>query len=200
MYTFSSDWIHQLEGKQHWIYYWHQIHQIRSRIKEGDTVLEIGVGTKFTSNYLKSKGYKVVTIDIDPEKEPDLLGNIVEVQLPESYDFILAYEVFEHIPFEDFVKVLHNLGPVCRRYLLMSLPRNEKFWFELSATLPGNRQLGFRIATLRKKIITRNHHWEVDYSPYTKKRIAETIRKESFKIESVEKVSSLYFYALEKSD
>jgi hypothetical protein len=82
----------------------------------------------------------------------------------------------------------------------MSLPRNEKLWLEISVTLPGLHQIGFRLATLRKKIISENHHWEVDYPPYTKRKIAKAIGEQGFHIESVEKAPPLYFYALSKAN
>ena len=200
MYTYSSDWIHRLEKLQHWTYYWHQVDLARSVIREGDRILEIGVGTKFTSNYLKSKGYEVLTIDIDPEKNPDIVGNIVEIDLEGSFDHVLAFEVFEHIPFEDFKKVLGKVSTICTKNLLMSVPRNEKVWFNLSLELPGQKYHNFRMATRRGKIITRNHNWEVDYPPYSKRMLERTFNDYNYSVELCRKVSSLYFYSLIQSD
>ena len=197
IYAYSSDWIHAHENLQHWILYWHQVDMLRSRIKEGERILEIGVGTKFTSNYLKSKGFEVVTMDIDPEKKPDIVGNIVLDELKEEFDYVLAFEVFEHIPFEDFRKVLGKINRICRKKLLISVPRNEKQWLRLTAELPGRKTYGFRIRTLRNKIITKHHHWEVDFSPYTKSKLEQTFRDQQFLVEECRKVSSLYFYALQ---
>jgi len=195
-YTYASEWIHKLENFLHWTYYWHQADLIRSKIKEGDRILEIGVGTKFTANYLRSKGFEVVTMDIDPDKKPDIVGNIVEDELKEDFDYVLAFEVFEHIPFDDFKQVLGKLGRICRKGLLISLPRNEKQWLKLTAELPGKKTYGFRIATLRKKIISEHHHWEVDFPPYSKKMLEQTFRDFQFSVEDCRKVSSLYFYSL----
>jgi ubiquinone/menaquinone biosynthesis C-methylase UbiE len=197
IYQYSSDWIHKHENLHHWMLYWHQVDMVRSRIKEGDRILEIGVGTKFTSNYLKSKGFEVVTMDIDPDKKPDIVGNVVQDELKEEFDYVLAFEVFEHIPFGDFRKVLDKIHRICRKGLLISLPRNEKQWLKLSAELPGRKTYGFRFATLRKKIITRHHHWEVDFSPYTKSMLENTFRDHRFLVEDCRRVSSLYFYALQ---
>lgn len=81
MYNFSTDWIHKFENQKHWMHYWHQLNILFSHLSEGDRILEIGVGTRFTSNYLKSKGYHLTTIDIDAKKQPDIVANIVD------YDF-----------------------------------------------------------------------------------------------------------------
>jgi len=200
MYNYSSEWIHKHEKLHHWIYYWHQVDLVRSQIKEGDRILEIGVGTKFTSNYLKSKGFEVVTMDIDPEKKPDIVGNIVEDELEDEFDYVLAFEIFEHIPFEDFKKVLGKIKRICRKNLLISVPRNEKQWLRLSIELPGRKTFGFRLATLRRKIITKHHHWEVDFPPYSKDMLEKTFRDHQFHVELCRKVSFLYFYSLTQRD
>ena len=199
-YIYSSDWIHQHENLDHWIYYWHQVDMVRSVLSEGDRILEIGVGTKFTSNYLKSKGYEVVTMDIDPEKKPDIVGNIVESDLEGPFDHVLAFEVFEHISFDSFKVVLGKINRICRKNLLISVPRNEKQWFKLSIELPGKKTFGFRIATKRGKIITRHHHWEVDYLPYSKKMLERTFNDYQFSVELCRKVSALYYYSLTQRD
>lgn len=195
-YSYSSDWIHQHENLYHWTYYWHQIRLVREEIEESDKILEIGVGTRFTSNYLKSKGYNVVTLDIDPDKQPDMVGNIVEMELPDSYDYILAFEVFEHMPYEDFKKVLQMLNRHCRKRLLISVPRNEKIWLSFQVILPGRKSFSFGITTRRKKIISKHHHWEVDHPPVSRKALEQTFQSALFSIQKMKKVDSLYFYVL----
>lgn len=200
MCPYTSDWIKRHENIHHWTYYWHQIDLVRSVLKEGERILEIGVGTKFTSNYLKSKGFHITTVDIDPEKGPDIVANIVDYEFREPYDHVLAFEVFEHIPYPDFEKVLGKIGRICRRYLLMSVPRNEKSWLRVSVELPGRKIFGFGITTRRGKIISPNHHWEVDYPPWTKRKLEKSLADNGFSVELSRKISSLYFYSLAKID
>jgi ubiquinone/menaquinone biosynthesis C-methylase UbiE len=196
MAQYSSDWIHTLENLQHWTYYWHQVELARSVITPGDQILEIGVGTKFTSNYLKSKDHQVTTMDIDPLKDPDIQANIVDHELDDKFDHVLAFEVFEHMPFEDFEKVLIKLHRVCRKNLLISLPRNEKLWLQWSVQWPGRKGCSFRLTTRRRKIISAHHHWEVDFYPYTKNKLEQTFSKHGYGIALFRKVDSLLFYIL----
>ena len=49
-YRYSSHWIHELEGETHWRLYWRQQKLMQDLVREGDRVLEIGVGTGFTAN------------------------------------------------------------------------------------------------------------------------------------------------------
>ena len=104
-YHYSSHWIHELESETHWRLYWRQQKLMRDLVSAGDRVLEIGVGTGFTANYLRSKGVHVTTLDIDAEKQPDIVANVAQFDFPELYDAILAFEVFEHLPYGDLPPV-----------------------------------------------------------------------------------------------
>ena len=53
-YTYATDWINNLEKKEHWLLYREQQSILREFVKKGDNVLEIGPGTGFCCNYLKS--------------------------------------------------------------------------------------------------------------------------------------------------
>ena len=56
MNKFSSKWINQLESEEHWLSYWYQLKLMSKEVKPNDNLIEIGIGTGFTSNYLISKG------------------------------------------------------------------------------------------------------------------------------------------------
>jgi len=195
-YSYTSEWIEKFEPLYHWTYYWNQLGLILGEIEKGDRILEIGVGTRFVSNYLISKGYDVVTMDIDPNKKPDIVANVVTVDLKESYDYILAFEVFEHLPFEEFADVLKKLHRHCNKGLIVSVPRNEKAWLSVRVELPGRNVFGFRIATRRKKILTKLHYWEVDHPPVSKKLLEKTFLSSNFHIKSFLKRDILLYYVL----
>lgn len=197
-YNYTSDWIHKLEPEFHWRYYWHQQELISNYLQKDDKILEIGVGTRFASNYLKSRGYNVTTIDIDQNKHPDIVANIVNYEFNQKFDHILAFEIFEHIPFEDFKKTLKNISNNCSKNLFISLPRNEKVWFRLSVDLKIFQLNNFQITTKRHKIKTEFHHWEVDYKNYTKKNIIKIFNENKFSLIKHKKFYSLLFFAFEK--
>lgn len=196
--NYASEWIDKLETEIHWRYYWNQQELISNYIKKGDKILEIGVGSKFTSNYLKSKGYDVTTIDIDPKKQPDIVADIVNYTFNEKYDHILAFEIFEHIPFEDFQKALKNISNICNKKLFISLPRNEKMWFKLTLDLKIFQINNFQITTKRNKIKSKYHFWEVDYKNYTKKNILNLFSENKFTLLKYKKFYSLLYFAFEK--
>lgn len=195
-YQYSSDWIQHLESEEHWRFYWHQINLVLNELEEGDTILEIGPGSGFLSNYLRSKGFSVTTMDIDEQKYPDIVANVVEYPFPDRYDHIMAFEVFEHIPFIKFIDVLTKLGKTARKNLFLSLPRNYKIWFHADLVIPYFRSISFTIKTKRYKIITQNHFWELDYKNHNLKSLAVAIKEAGFISAKIYKVKLLVFFQL----
>jgi len=69
-FYYESEWIHKLETKEHWNSYWIQQKLIEEFVHKDENLLEIGVGSGFCSNYLKSRGFSITTLDIDKDKKP----------------------------------------------------------------------------------------------------------------------------------
>jgi SAM-dependent methyltransferase len=195
-YRYSSEWTHKLESEQHWRLYWHQQSIMQGLVLPGQAVLEIGHGSGFTSNYLRSKGVSVTTFDIDPDKKPDILGNIVTFSFDQIYDHFLAFELFEHIPYDQFEKVLHKIARACRGYLFLSVPRAEKIVVDLSLKLPFIRRINLEIPLHRSYLEEKHHFWEIDYGPTTRAKFKETVEGAGFKITHTEKVFSRLFFVL----
>lgn len=195
-YKYSSDWIHHLESKGHWRFYWQQINLVLKELQKGDTILEIGPGSGFVSNYLRSKGFNVTTLDIDEQKSPDILANIVEYTFPDKYDHVLAFEVFEHIPFDKFTDILSKLRKTVRKNLFFSVPRNYKIWFSGDMIIPYFRNVSFTFKAKRRKIITENHFWELDYKNYTLKNLSILIKDLGFLSTHIRKDSLVVFFQL----
>ncbi|MCK4749407.1 MAG: methyltransferase domain-containing protein [Bacteroidales bacterium] len=195
-YRFSSDWIHQLEGEEHWRSYWHQLRLVLPELKEGDTILEIGPGSGFVTNYLRSKGYQVTTLDIDDEKSPDIVANLVEYPFPDAFDHVLAFEVFEHIPFEKFTGILPQLKKSARKNLFMSVPRNYRIWFHADLVIPYFKEVSFSIKTKRRKIITGNHFWELDYKQYNVKNLVKILGRAGFEKATIKMAKTMVFFQL----
>ena len=160
-YKYSVEWIYDLESEEHWRLYWNQQKLMQNKVSSGDNVLEIGVGSGFTANYLKSKGVNVKTLDIDRGKKPDIVANLVEYQFPDNYDHVLAFEVFEHIPFIEFKGVIEKISNVCKKYVFLSVPRNEKVWLQFDFQLPIIGKREFRFVKLKNTINGPTHCGEI---------------------------------------
>ena len=104
-----------------WIDYWYQKKLlIETKSKK---ILEIGKGTGTLEMVMEKDGYDFSTLDIDKKLNPDFVGDVVALPFKDnSYDTSCAFQVLEHIPFEEFEIALRELSRVSKRYVVISLP------------------------------------------------------------------------------
>ena len=178
--NFSSDWIKHLEGQEHWAFYWHQAKLVEDHIPQDSRVLEIGVGTKFLSNYLRSRGREIITLDIDADKAPDYVDDA------SSFDYgaldvesVLAFEIFEHLPFPLFCRVIERLSACEVKRIVFSVPWCEKKLLRAQVKLPRMKPYRFAITLPWRRVSTINHFWELDpFSAFQKKRTVDQTSNE----------------------
>jgi ubiquinone/menaquinone biosynthesis C-methylase UbiE len=179
-------------------YYWESLNTLHSYVSflhqvkciydcKPQNVLEIGVGNKLTSSHLKNIGIKVTTLDINSKLKPDMVGDVRHLQIVnDSFDVVCAFEVLEHLPFEDFEKALLQMHAVSKKYVILSLPIS-KIGIEFSMWLPKIHHLylyiDFPIKLKHKGVIDKNdyHYWEVNKKGYSKHKILNIFKK-NFKV------------------
>ncbi len=165
-----------------WSSYWHQIKEILKC--RPNNVLEIGVGDKVVSNYLKNNTkIKYTSLDINSALEPDIVGNIENLDMDDnSYDVVCAFEVLEHLPFEKFNKCLKELKRVSRKYVIISLPHWGRH-FSISIHLPYFKtikwQYKFNLFPIEHKF-NGEHYWEIGKIGYSLKNIKSNISDSGF--------------------
>ncbi len=185
-YRYDNDWTSRLERKLHWEWYWHQQKLMEGALSQKDRIAEIGVGSKFTYNYLKGKGFNIVSVDIDADKKPDILENIVSCD--ESFfdfDVVMAFNIFEHLPYDEFMSVA---GKMARRKVtrfFLGLPQNKKIVFELKIRLGRYFNREWILTRPKKRITTPNHHWELEYREYTSERLIADMKKHGYALENM---------------
>jgi len=168
-----------------WTSYWHQIQTIR-RCRPRK-VLEIGVGSGVLSWYMREKlKLEVTTVDIDRALQPDILSDVRElgshVALG-SFDLVCAFQVLEHLPFDQFELALGQLAAASRDHVVITLPNNGRtFQLRLDVwrlQMAFGRKVGWR----RHWHFDGQHYWEVGtigHSPReVRRRIARVLRLES---------------------
>ena len=195
-YRYTSEWTKNLERELHWRWYWHQLKLMEGRINPDARIAEIGVGSGFTYNYLKSKGFNIKSIDIDKDKKPDLLENIVTC--PDEFlkfDVILAFNVFEHIPYLEFIQTIEKFSRNKIKQLFIGLPLNKKIIFELKFRLGRFINKTLTIQVPKKKITTPFHHWEPGFENYTTTKIVDDFKHLHYDLEAnFEFKLQSYFY------
>jgi len=160
-----------------WVSYWHQINEVLDLNPK--KVLEIGIGNKTTSNYLKNWGIEVTTLDANEGLKPDVVSDVLRMPLNnDSFDVILCAEVLEHLPFEKFEEALKELKRVTKRYLVLSLPHFGPA-VKISFKFPfiEERKLAFKLFLPFEHKYNGDHYWEIGKRGYSEGRIKKAISK-----------------------
>ena len=168
---------YQYDDQGRWISYWHQINEVL-KLKPED-VLEIGIGNRTVSDCLKKHGLNVKTLDIDKNRNPDIIGNVESMSLKNnSFDLILCAEVLEHLPFEKFEQCLSELRRVSKRNVVLSLPHFGPP-IKISFKIPFIKEIkiAFKIPYSPKHKIGGVHYWEIGKKGYSSRKIRNIIKR-----------------------
>jgi len=128
------------DAKARFTSYWYQIHETVRSIGSTGTVLEVGPGNRFFTDYLLKHGFAVETLDIKEVTAPDHVGSVTEIPLPDrSFDAVVCFQVLEHMPFKLFSKALKDMARVARKQVLFSVP-DVRFYFEINLILSFSKK------------------------------------------------------------
>ena len=184
------------------ISYFTQIDLATSATHQGGTVLEVGVGNGTVSDFLRKLGFRLTTCDIDSALTPDVVADVRSLPFSErAFDTVMACEILEHLPFEDFERALRELERVAKSAVIISLPYRSSsieivLKFPLIRSLFKRPWLDFflRIPLSFSSSSSKQHHWEIDRARFPLRRIRESIRRQ-FQIErEVRPVLQSYHY------
>ncbi len=164
--------------KDRWVSYFHQLDEVLKLKPE--TLLEVGVGDKVLGSYIKENTpIKYESIDIAEDLQSDYVGSVLSIPVDDgSYDLICAFEVLEHLPFEDFEPALKELARVSKRHAVISLPHfGPPIQFYLKIPLLPSIRFSFKLPYSRKHIFNGEHYWELGKSGYSLRKIKESLNK-----------------------
>lgn len=172
------------DSKARWISYWYQINEVVKTTPS--SVLEIGVGNKTVSDYLKKIGIKVTTCDFDKNLKPDVVADARKLPFKkDSFDIVLCAEVLEHIPLRDFKRALEEIKRVGKSAVI-TLPHfsitNIYFGAKLFPFIP-KKEVSIKIDIPTKHKFLGEHYWEIGKKGYSLALIKVKIKSVGFKIE-----------------
>ncbi len=153
-------------------------------------ILEIGIGNNGVAILMKNYGFNYTTCDINKELKPDVVADIRNIPFrKDEFDLVCAFEVLEHLPFEEFENCLKELKRVSNKYIIISIPNATSFfsglfklsiprfsrYFEFQINIP------YRFFPYGRFKQNGVHCWEMNRKKCSKKVIKEKLNKH-FKI------------------
>lgn len=176
--SFREQW-HAYYSEKRIVHQWLQVDLLKPLAVE--TVLEIGPYLGLVTAMLASAGYRVTTLDIEPQSrgidaERHIQADIrtVDPALLTGFDAILCCETLEHIHWEKLDDVLARLAAAGAPWLIVSVPYEG---FQFSFNLYVNRHRLRRSSSFRKLRFLKRfrirdhdnwepHKWEIGYRGY----------------------------------
>jgi SAM-dependent methyltransferase len=156
------------------------------------SILEVGPGTFLVSDALKRRGYDVTTCDFDPGLGADVTADVRKLPFGDSsFDLVMACQVLEHIPFEEFTRAIKELSRVTSRFAIISLPMRKVGFaamirFPFIETLFRKKHVAVSVSIAARFAgfeASRQHYWEIDAQHTPLKRV-RTALYQSLKIVS----------------
>jgi len=161
---------------QRWASYWYQIKEITAL--DIETVLEVGPGEKVFGNYLSNNcNLEYKSMDIASDLNPDFIGNLNSIPIKDnSFDVVCAFQVLEHIPYDQFEVCLKEMSRVSKKYVMFSLPHYGSN-INFSLKLPFFRQMrfNFKIFSQMKHIWDGQHYWEIGKKNFEYQKVKKVI-------------------------
>ncbi|MEK7114363.1 MAG: class I SAM-dependent methyltransferase [Patescibacteria group bacterium] len=147
-------------------FYW-QLREVLAR--KPLSVLEVGVGNRVFGNYIKSNTEITYTsIDIAEDLHPDVVGSILKLPFVDaSFDVACAFEVLEHLPFEQFDRAFTELCRVARTHVVISVPHfGPMLSFSFKIPFFPQIRVALKIPFPKKHVFNGHHYWEIGKRGY----------------------------------
>jgi len=166
-----------------------QIDLVKQYAGAPDSILEIGKGSGYVSEFLKKyAGYNLVrTMDVNDKLNPDIVADISEtnVGINDQYDIIICFEVLEHMSFERAIQAVNNMREMAKKYIIISVP-DMRYFISLRGTIFGTGPIFinklFSTPRIRNKFkkFGKDHHWEIGLNTQSVKYSPDYIKLNLF--------------------
>jgi hypothetical protein len=186
----------EYETKERFITYWHQIHE--AMLLNPRSILEIGVGNKFVSNYLRERGFHITTLDLDVELKPCIVASVLKIPvLDQSFEVTTCYQLLEHLPYDEFKNALEEIARVSVKNIVISLPDVTtiyRFNIELPRLKPIKKLIPHPFPRSKQHKSDGQHFWEIGWQEYPLTRIISDIKHSKLNILKTYRVHEFYYH------
>lgn len=181
--------------------YFHQLKYIHRYSPQ--TVLEIGVGDGVVGSFIKQNTeIKYTSLDVAEDLHPDIVGSVTKLPFEDNtFDISCAFEVLEHIPFDQFETAVSELMRVSKKAVLISLPHfGPPLQFLLKIPLIPKIQFSLKLPFPKKHIFNGQHFFEIGKKDFPVSRISSILKKHGKLVEEYIPFENQYhhFFILEK--
>lgn len=168
-------------GKNHrWVSFYHQLDELFS-IPNLTSVLEVGPGMPLVRDMLAYHAPSVTykSLDIADDLNPDLQGSVTNIPAEDnSFDVVCAFQILEHIPYEQFEQALQEMARVSKKHVLFSVPHfGPAFRIMLKIPLLPKLEYAFKFPYPITHQWDGQHYWEIGKNKYPLKRIVADVKK-----------------------
>lgn len=162
-----------------WASYYYQLDSVLNLYPR--SILDIGVGDHVFEHYIEENtDITYTSLDIAEDLRPDIVADITKGidTKSDSFDVVCAFEVLEHIPFQDFERVLEELKRVARTHVVISLPHfGPPIQFLLKLPFLPTIRFACKLLYPKEHIFNGEHYWEIGKKGYTPKKIRNILQK-----------------------
>lgn len=170
------------DNEDRFIDYYFQKNSIIKLNDKIDKILEVGIGNKTLTNYLKEFGFSVTTCDYAKDLKPDKVADVRKLPFNDNeFDVSVAFEVLEHNSFSDFKVALNELARVSKKYVIISLPNSVSYFeFMLKFSFPKIREKKMHFKIQIPNFLTKHrspeHYWELNKKDWPISKIKNIIK------------------------
>lgn len=160
-------------SKRRWSSVWHQVDEVLTL--QPKKVLEIGPGPGVFKAIGSLAGLHVETMDIDPDLKSDHVGSVFDIPFEDgAFDVVCAFQMLEHLPYEDSLKAFSQMARVANKNIVISLPDAKVLW-PYSIHLPKLGEFKWHVSRpfykLKSHDFDGEHYWEINKAGYPLSRL-----------------------------
>lgn len=160
-----------------WVSYWYQIRSILEC--KPNNVLEIGPGPSIVKSILQTEGIEYFTVDPDEELNPDYIATATSIPIADnSFDVVCAFQMLEHLPYQESLIALREMARIASKYILISLPDARPCWtYTIYIPFVGLKKFLINRPFHKEKSheFDGEHYWEICKDKYPLDRITGDI-------------------------